>query len=198
VGLLAVDLERRTRVRINGVIGPYLDGHLLVHTEQVYGNCPKYIQSRRPAPDRDAGTPTWRRARSLDEKQRARIRNADTFLIATANPGEGVDASHRGGRPGFVDVKGDRITWPDYAGNSMFCTLGNIEVHPRAGVTFVDFARGSVLQVSGRARVDWDPARAAGVAGAERLVVLDVEEVVDIHHALRLRWTLDEYSPFNP
>ncbi len=111
-----------------------------------------------------------RRAPGLAEAQRAWIRRADTFFIATSHPEAGADASHRGGMPGFVRVEGDRLVWPDYAGNAMFNTLGNIALHPRAGLVFPDFEAGATLQLTGRAAVDWDRDRAGSFPGAERLV----------------------------
>ena len=103
------------------------------------------------------------------------------------------------GAPGFVQVLGERrLAWPDYAGNAMFQTLGNLASDPRAGLVFADFATGDVLQLSGRARVDWDPARAARVAGAERVVEFDIEAVRETRGALPLRSQTVEPSPFNP
>jgi hypothetical protein len=139
-----------------------------------------------------------RRAGSLTEDQRAWIRRADTFFIATLHPEAGADASHRGGMPGFVSVDGDRLAWPDYAGNLMYNTLGNIAVHPRAGLIVPDFDSGAALLVTGRAAIEWDPISIAGVPGAERLVELAVDEVVEIAGMLPPSARVPEYSPFNP
>lgn len=56
----------------------------------------------------------------------------------------------RGGEPGFVriDVAGT-LTIPDYSGNRFFNTLGNLLVNPRAGLLFIDFAKGDLLQMTG-------------------------------------------------
>ena len=194
-------------MRVNGRLTvDGADGALLIHADQVYANCPKYIQRRLPVAPADASTtsapPVAWRGTALTEAQREWLRRADTFFVATSNPGEGADASHRGGMPGFVRVEataaGDRLTWPDYAGNAMFNTLGNIAAHPRAGIVVPDFATGATLQLTGRAAVDWDPAHAVAAAGAERLVTLDVEAVVEIRGALPFRLGRPEYSPFNP
>lgn len=110
-----------------------------------------------------------------------------------------MDASHRGGATGFVEVLTHRcIAWPDYTGNSMFQTLGNLESDPHAGIIFVDFAAGNTLQLSGRAHVDWDPLRANRLAGAERVVELEIEVVRATVGALPLRSQAVERSPFNP
>ena len=180
LGLLAPDLETRRRMRVNGRIDSAPDGTILLHTDQVYANCPKYIHPRveqlsgqRPEP-----TPRGRRTR-LTGGDRNWIREADTFFVATVNPGEGADASHRGGAPGFMHLTGDRLTWPDFKGNAMFNTLGNIARWPRAGVVILDWASGATLQITGRAEIDWDPVHAAKFADAERLVHLTIEELVE-------------------
>ena len=68
------------------------------------------------------------------EAKASRRTSADTFFVASAHAERGVDASHRGGLPGFVRVLGDRtLEIPDYPGNSMFNTLGNPAADPRAG-----------------------------------------------------------------
>jgi hypothetical protein len=79
----------------------------------------------------------------------------------------------------------------------MYNTLGNITAHPRAGLTFPDFRSGALLQLTGRAAIDWDGDRAAAVPGAQRMVELAVEEVVEIAGVLPPA-PLVEYSPFNP
>ena len=192
-GLLAIDPPSRRRMRVNGhLIGAGVEGRasmvearaavarpIVLEADQVYANCPKYIH---PHEADLAGTPavSARQAGGLEASHRRWIRGADTFFIATVNPGEGADASHRGGPAGFVEVEGNRLTWPDYAGNMMYNTLGNIEAYPRAGLLFPDFERGARLMVTGRAGIDWDAARAARVPGAQRLVELEVEEVIEL------------------
>jgi hypothetical protein len=177
-GLLAIDPPTRRRMRLNGTLGRD-EAALLLHAEQVYANCPKYIHPRDGGPGSVAGGAP-RRGGGLSDAQRGWIRRADTFFIATLNPGEGADASHRGGPPGFVAVEGNRLVWPDYAGNMMYNTLGNIALHGRAGLLFLDLERGARLMLTGTARIDWDPARAREVPGAQRLVELEVEEVVEM------------------
>ncbi|HUF68453.1 MAG TPA: pyridoxamine 5'-phosphate oxidase family protein [Longimicrobiales bacterium] len=110
----------------------------------------------------------------------------------------GTDASHRGGNPGFIRVTPDEIVWPDYVGNSMFNTLGNIELYGRAGLAFVSFDDRTLLQVTGVASLDWTPRRVAEFQGAERIVRLEVEQVVESARRLPGPLELVEYSPFNP
>jgi predicted pyridoxine 5'-phosphate oxidase superfamily flavin-nucleotide-binding protein len=133
------------------------------------------------------------------DEQRRLILNADTFFIASAYPEGGADASHRGGNPGFVwFLNGNTLEFPDYSGNTMFNTLGNIAVNPSAGLLFLDFEGGGTLQLTGEARIVWDVGRAAGFAGAERVVEFRVQEAVEIQSSIPLRWQFQGYSPFNP
>ena len=67
--------------------------------------------------------------------------------------------AHRGGPPGFVTIEDDRtLAIPDYPGNGMFKTLGNLAIEPFAALVFVDYARGDVLQLAGRTAPIPDPA----------------------------------------
>ena len=199
VGLLFIDPRDRSRLRVNGTATTFEDDGFELITEEVYPNCQKYIQRR--SLNRVSDVPNdmeVRRHNGLDETHRQWIRSADTFFIATAHPERGGDASHRGGEPGFVDVRGDTLVVPDYPGNNMFCTLGNIEVTGRAGLLFVDFENGDVLQLSGDANLIWDTTRVNDFEKAERLVKFDVATAVEISNGNPLRWTLEERSPFNP
>jgi hypothetical protein len=158
----------------------------------------RYIQQRdlhRHPPS----TSETRITATLSLAQQERIARADTFFIASQHARTGLDASHRGGQPGFVDVvDAAHLAWPDYVGNMMFQTLGNLTSDPRAGLLFVDFASGDVLQLTGRASVDFDPARARRHTGAERVVDFAIDEVRDTPGVVPLRAGEPEYSPFNP
>ncbi|MDT3442307.1 MULTISPECIES: pyridoxamine 5'-phosphate oxidase family protein [unclassified Pseudofrankia] len=199
VGLLALDPATRRRMRVNGKARRD-GGRLMVHTEQVYANCPKYIQLRHLARD-DVAAPRGPVSVSpaLTASQRRWLAEADTFFVATRVAGLGADTSHRGGNPGFVTVADDRrLTWPDYRGNSMYMTLGNLDLDQRCGLLFLDWNHGHTLHLTGRARVDWDPVRAAAVPGAQRLVDFEVERVVEIAAASPQRWSFDGYFRLNP
>lgn len=198
IGLLAIEPATRRRMRVNGRAN-VADGRLTMHTEQVYANCPKYIQTRTLSSDSSAAAGSARRTPTLTDDQRRWIAAADTFFVTTHAAGLGVDTSHRGGNPGFVTVTGQRrLSWPDYTGNSMYMTLGNLELEPRCGLLFLDWEHGHTLQLTGRARTDWDPRRATETPGAQRMVDFEVEQVIQVDEASPLRWEFDKYSRFNP
>lgn len=204
LGLLVIDLETRDCMRLNGAAEVEPDGAILVHAREVYFNCPKYIQAREvsaadSAEARAVGAAEVTRAEALSAAQRAWIAAADTFFIASAAPGGGADASHRGGNPGFVRVSdAATLEWPDYSGNTMFNTLGNITANPNAGLLFLGFMRGDILQLTGRATVVWERERGAPYPGAERVVEFHVEQAVQVSQAVPLRFRFLQYSRFNP
>ncbi|XVV15449.1 pyridoxamine 5'-phosphate oxidase family protein [Actinoplanes sp. CA-131856] len=197
VGMIAIEPGTRRRVRMNGVARPTVAG-LRIELQQIYANCPKYIQKRRPM--RASATPGVPRVGgSLTAEERAFVGQADTFFVATADADGNADASHRGGNPGFLSsLSPTHLRWPDYAGNSMFNTFGNLEVNPRAGLLIPDWPTGTLLHLTGSAVVDWNPAHAAAVPGAERLVDFTVDRVVRVDQSSSLRWTSPELSRFNP
>lgn len=199
LGLLVIDFATRRRMRLNGKAALSERG-LLVYAEQVYSNCPKYIQRREFETDTPPHLelPRSYTTEVLSEAHQQWIREADTFFVASASSDGGADASHRGGNPGFVQVVDERtLLWPDYNGNAMFNTLGNIALDPRAGLLFYDFAQGTTLQLTGRAEIIWDEQLVAQFTGAERIVVYKIDGVIErsgsLHH-----FRFIDYSPFNP
>jgi len=208
VGMLAIDLANRRRLRVNGWTRAIPAGEGLggfdVETGEVYGNCQQYIHARetRRAEDGITGpslSSPSPHGNSLTADQVRWVGRADTLFIASLHPERGADASHRGGRPGFVRVlDASTLDFPDYPGNRMFNTLGNLAAHPVAGLLFLDFADGSVLQMTGEATILWDAASLSVWPSAERAVRFRVSEVVERRRALPLRWELRERSPLTP
>lgn len=166
IGLLAIDFSTRRRMRANGR-ATVRDGVIVIDTTEVYSNCPQYINQRSDA--LPVLVATGSEGLVLTKTQRELVDRADTFFIASAHPEQGADASHRGGAPGFVHAEPTRITWPDYSGNNMFNTLGNLLVEPRCGLLFVDFETGVSLRVEGSASVAWE---------GERRITVDVGVVI--------------------
>jgi predicted pyridoxine 5'-phosphate oxidase superfamily flavin-nucleotide-binding protein len=196
IGLLGIDFTTRRRNRANGRIMSVGRG-IAVHVAQSFGNCPQYIQTR--APQRRATRPdALERLAALDDAARTLIGASDTFFVASRSrqeigAGGGLDTSHRGGRPGFVAMHGDTLVIPDFRGNRYFNTLGNFLGEPRAGLLFVDFVSGDVLQIQGRANIDWNPASAP--LGAERLWRVEIERGWRRRGALPFVWTFGEHAP---
>jgi hypothetical protein len=120
-----------------------------------------------------------RRGTGLTAEDRALIRAADTFFLGTTHPERGNDASHRGGTPGFIRVEDEALWWPDYPGNNMFNSFGNLAVDPAAALLFADFGTGRTLHLSGTAAVDWTgPGIAGDDGGTGRRVRFTPQRVV--------------------
>ncbi|SEC74184.1 hypothetical protein SAMN05216178_4690 [Pseudomonas saponiphila] len=200
VGLLGIELHTRRRNRLNGRIGTLDRDGFSVNVEQSFGNCPQYIQLRelqQGALSDPASRPAQRR-QELDPAARALIAAADTFFVASYVDLDGqrsVDVSHRGGQAGFVRVEGNCLTIPDFAGNLHFNTLGNLLLNPRAGLLFIDFRSGELLQLSGRTELILDGPLIAAFQGAERVWRFYPEQMVRRPGALSLRGELQGFSP---
>jgi predicted pyridoxine 5'-phosphate oxidase superfamily flavin-nucleotide-binding protein len=157
VGLIIVEFATRRRLRINGTLSHTGSDGLRIDVEQAYGNCPQYIQNRHlhTAPASARSAEPVRHGHTLTQDDIDLVRRSDTFLIGTTHPTRGNDASHRGGPPGFVRVKDGQLWWPDYWGNNMFNTLGNLQADPTAALLFCDFTTGHTLHLSGQATLEW-------------------------------------------
>jgi predicted pyridoxine 5'-phosphate oxidase superfamily flavin-nucleotide-binding protein len=198
IGLLGLDLATRRRNRANGAIVARDAAGFTLAVRQSFGNCAKYIQRRavQPTPHAPGGVETLA---GLDAAAREMIAQADTLFVASRSRPDidaagGLDVSHRGGRAGFVRHDGDTLVIPDFAGNRYFNTLGNFLGEPRAALLLVDFATGDLLQLQGRATIDWDVTPEM-VAGAERQWRFEVVRGWRRRAAVPLRWSFIDYSP---
>jgi predicted pyridoxine 5'-phosphate oxidase superfamily flavin-nucleotide-binding protein len=99
------------------------------------------------------------------------IERAVVFFLATADAEGRPDVNHKGGPPGFVRVTGpSELAFPDYDGNGMFKSLGNIAVNPHVGLLFIDFERPRRLRVNGTASISRDDPLMASTVGAQMIV----------------------------
>ncbi|PKU22093.1 pyridoxamine 5'-phosphate oxidase family protein [Telmatospirillum siberiense] len=165
LGVLGIDLAERRRVRMNGRLVEGGDDVIRVEVDQAFNNCPQYIWPRcLPHLQQSAPISLPSKPKSLefvDAEIGRIIRGADTFFIASRHSGDaeprfnGVDISHRGGRPGFLEICDNTIVWPEYTGNSYFNTLGNLLFDASCGLLVPDFENGRLLQLSGRAEILW-------------------------------------------
>lgn len=212
VGMLGIEPHTRRRNRVNGVVTRLDAASFEVGVTQSFGNCPKYIQAREPSwssgPEALAAPREVFEEGALLSAHAVRlIEAADTFFIASASThaaqgassgkGEGVDVSHRGGKPGFVRVTqegaqdGARtvLTVPDFIGNFLFNTLGNLLANPRAGLLFVDFAAGDLLWLQAQAEIVLQGPEVDAFAGAQRLLRLTVTHGHRVERAMPLQWS---------
>ena len=199
VGMIVIEFASRRRMRMNGTAKIH-NNAIHIQSEQVCSNCPKYIQARTWESRVELKNQTLaRRFAELSDEQRSWINRADTFFIASHHKDGGADASHRGGNPGFIHVLDkNTLRFPDYTGNTMFQTLGNISVNPNCGLLFIDFERGATLQLTGTARIIWDQNELTEFADAERAVEFRTSEIIEIEGSFPFQWKFKSYSPHNP
>ncbi len=196
VGVLGIMPERRRRNRLGGQISEVGNSGFRIAIEQTFGNCPKYIQARTHKP-RPTSVQQTEVVRSISGEASRIIGNADTFYVASGlpEPQNSADVSHRGGNPGFVAIDGDTLTVPDFSGNNHFNTLGNFVINPRAGLLFIDYDEGDVLQMTGSVEILADPLHFAEFEGAERAWRFTFERGYLLRQALPFSWSFEDYSP---
>lgn len=162
VGVIVIDFLTRRRARINGFLTGADAERLTIDVDQAYGNCPKYIHRRHLQTTEaiEGGHAQLYHGHALRRGDIRLIETADTFFLGTSHPTAGNDASHRGGAAGFVHATPEHVWWPDYPGNNLFNSLGNLTADPAAALLFLDFHTGTALQLAGTAAPLWDDATA--------------------------------------
>ncbi|EHY60177.1 hypothetical protein HRR83_009139 [Exophiala dermatitidis] len=182
---------------------------MVVKIEQSLGNCPKYLNRKRissatPKPQLLSSSP------HLTQKAIDLIHQADLFFIASSHAHEDMDVNHRGGPQGFIRVQqpedpseGTTLVWPEYSGNNLYQTLGNLETTPRAGLVIPDFTTGNVLYVTGDTETLVGTDASNVLAKTKLAVRLKVTEARLVQTGLPFRGSLIEdtsqgRSPYNP
>jgi len=122
------------------------------------------------------------------------------FFLATADAEGRPDCSFKGGAPGFVRVVApDLLVWPDYDGNGMFKSLGNIAANPHVGLLFLAMGEAPRrLRVNGRAQVIEDDPLMADIPGAQLLVKVTPTDIFPNCPRYVPNMQLVEASPYTP
>lgn len=229
---LSIQLEERGRVKLAGKIiagalnantqspeqtkdqddsptGKSGEVQLVARIDQSLGNCPKYLNRKKissapPKPRLISSSPR------LPQKAIDLIHRADLFFVASAHEHEDMDANHRGGPQGFIRAQqpedpheGTTIVWPEYSGNNLYQTLGNLETTPRAGMVIPDFETGDVVYVTGDTETLVGAEASKVLAKSKLAVRLKVTEAVFVQEGLPFRGTVMDdasqgRSPYNP
>jgi uncharacterized protein len=115
---------------------------------------------------------------AFTDDDRAFIERSPMFFLATADADGHPDCSYKGGMPGFVRVVDPRtLAFPDYDGNGMYRSLGNILVNPHVGLLFLDFERSRRLRLNGLATVRIDDPLMEAFPGAQAIVRITAERI---------------------
>ncbi len=202
VGGLAIELATRRRLRINGEIARPSEATLQFNVREAFPNCPKYINRR----EITQSQPSARQesdplaGQALGTAQALLLQRADTLFIASAHPARGADVSHRGGYPGFVEVLDENhLRFPDYSGNGMFQTFGNLMLDPSAGLVVPDPTSGQILQLTGSAQVVFNTDDPRGVTGGTgRFLLFAIAGWRQTTLPAGITLGRAEYSPFHP
>ena len=216
VGIVGIEYATRRRNRLNGTICHATNENLTVLVDQSFGNCPQYIHKRttvkkqravQTAPMKNtvgAGDSTFFTSTSnvLTPSAHSLISRAETFFIASRHKSlghaanEGLDASHRGGKAGFVKVEGNSLIFPDFSGNKFFNTLGNILLDPRVGLCFWDNETGDLMFIKAKASIESLESNITAFEGAERFVSLSVLSVTHISGVYPYSHEITDMSPY--
>ncbi|HET6654199.1 MAG TPA: pyridoxamine 5'-phosphate oxidase family protein [Nocardioides sp.] len=127
------------------------------------------------------------------------IEARDMFFLATADEDGRPTCSYKGGDPGFVTVVDERtLAFPNYDGNGMYLSMGNIAANPEVGLLFIDFVKGNRLRVQGRAVVHLDDPLLSDYEGAQFVVRVHVTQVFPNCPRYIHRYQLVRRSKFVP
>jgi predicted pyridoxine 5'-phosphate oxidase superfamily flavin-nucleotide-binding protein len=202
LGLLVIELANRRRLRISGD-AHVTDNEILLNVTQSFPNCPKYITKRElevELVESPEVKPKVSEGTSLLPRLHKIIAAADVLFLATGHERRGNDASHRGGSPGFVEViNKNTLRIPDYPGNGLFNSLGNVVGDPQVGLLFPDFEHGRQIQLTAIAKILWDQPDPEGkTGGTNRFVEFTISRWLERPLPARLKSAVVSYSPYNP
>lgn len=201
--MMMLDLPAGGRLRLNGGVESAQSGVTRIRIAQVFTNGSRFLHDRRVAAREYAAAVTQMQPvrEALAPDMEDLLRRADTLIVATRHPAlepagkQGLDVSHRGGLPGFVDVPDAKtLLWPEYSGNGFFNTAGNLMLDARCCLLAMA-GSDRALRVRGRAELLWkDPTLKASV-GAERGIRLRVEQAEFVPNELDAVAPLEYYAP---
>jgi uncharacterized protein len=127
------------------------------------------------------------------------VARLDMFFLATVDHQGQPTCSYKGGDPGFVQVVDDRtVVFPNYDGNGMYLSMGNLAATPAVGLLFIDFERQRRLRVDGIARIDFDDPLLASYPEAQFVVRVEARTIYPNCPRYIHKYQLVERSRFVP
>lgn len=212
VGGLTIDLETRMRVKLHGrmlagalgarnKVDSVTEAQMVIQIDKSLGNCPKYLNSKEiipatPRPKLISDSP------KLPAQAAALLEKADMFFMSSYQHSD-MDTNHRGGPPGFVrmvsnEESGAILIYPEYSGNRLYESLGNLQINPLAGITIPDFDTGDVLYLTGKTEVLIGAAASSILPRSNLAVKMTVTASRFVEAGLSFRGIAGEASPYNP
>ncbi len=136
---------------------------------------------------------------TIGDGDRAFIEERDMFFLATADGDGQPTCSYKGGDPGFVRVLDPHtLAFPNYDGNGMYLSTGNLLVNPHVGLLFIDFERGHRMRLEGTASIDLEDPLRADYPEAQFVVRVRAGAVYPNCPRYVHRYRLDRRSRFVP
>ncbi|CUR58313.1 Pyridoxamine 5'-phosphate oxidase-related FMN-binding protein [metagenome] len=136
---------------------------------------------------------------TISEGDRAFIEDRDMFFLATADAEGRPTCSYKGGERGFVRVVDPHtLAFPNYDGNGMYLSTGNVLVNPEVGLLFIDFERGHRMRLDGTASIDLDDALLSDYPEAQFVVRVHARAVYPNCPRYIHRYELAQRSRFVP
>ncbi|MFI6347336.1 pyridoxamine 5'-phosphate oxidase family protein [Streptomyces sp. NPDC050560] len=165
IGLVFLDPHTRRRFRVNGEVVDSRHNPLEVSILEAFPNCKKYLVRQQLVPSARPAATAATQGRSITRADAALLCRASLVFVGSGNPGGQLDAATRSGDPGFIrEVAPNTFEIPDFAGNAMYQTIGNLLLEPRVSVGFV--CGQEFVVFTGSATVHWkDEAERAGGNG---------------------------------
>ena len=219
---LGIHLDSRNRVKLSG---RFLGGGLIDPTdssennlsneggdaaelqmafaiERSLTNCPKYLNRKSliltiPKPVlASESVPLCEAAVGL-------LAKADLFFMSSSHHTANMGTNHRGGPPGFVRLASNTkerttLVYPEYSGNRLYQTLGNLSITPKAGLVIPDFDTGDVLYITGTTEIAYGDEAARILPRSNLLLKIHVTAARYVQHGLSFRAHPGEPSPYNP
>ncbi|MCJ1273346.1 hypothetical protein MMC21_001137 [Puttea exsequens] len=177
------------------------EAQLVLGITQSLGNCPKYLNKKNiiprvPRPKGMFGT------LPLPDQALQLLAKADLFFMSSHYDSI-MGTNHRGGENGFVrvisnDASGTTLVYPEFSGNRLYQTLGNLYENPRTGLVFPDFDTGDVLYVTGTTEIKIGSEAAAILPRSNLVVKIHVVAARFVKEGLSFRAEAGEMSPYNP
>ncbi|EAQ85218.1 hypothetical protein CHGG_09232 [Chaetomium globosum CBS 148.51] len=209
---LSVDLETRDRVKLAGkmMVGTVTgrpdnstiaETQLAMIVQESLGNCPKYLNIkdiRAHVPSPQLVSPSL----PLPAEALALIQQADMFFLSSTN-GQTMDTNHRGGPAGFVRVVSNtpdsvELVYPEYSGNRLYQTLGNLHTNPLIGIAIPNYTTSDVLYLTGSTQLLIGPAAGTLMPHTNLAVKITIHAARLVKDGLPFRGTPGEPSPYNP
>jgi uncharacterized protein len=157
IGLVYLDPSTRRRFRVNGEVVDYRCDPLEVSILEAFPNCKKYLvrQQLTTSAGIVRSVATW--GPSVTRADATLLCQASLVFVGTANPQGQLDAATRSGDPGFIrEITSGTFEIPDFPGNAMYQTIGNLLLEPRASIGFI--AGEDFVVLTGLSTTHWEDA----------------------------------------